>query len=152
MKFKAIMALLAVTGMILFCSCDYLKKAGQTVHGLLEVQKQVSDFLNGDQVTINISTSGIMTIGIVNSKLDDLDADSKRAKAREVGQVAYDAYPSRDDLKTVQVRFVSSTSVGIVHYTKNGTPLAFPARELKKTSKAKPSASPIPQASGSKKT
>ena len=153
MKFKIIMAFWAASGMLLFCSCDYIKKAGQAVHGLMEVQKQVSDFLGGDQVTVNISGGGnFMAIGIVNSKLDNLDEDSKKAKMREIAQVAYDAYPSRDDLKTVQVRFITSNSIGIVHFTKNGMPLAFSAEDLKKTSKVKPSASPTPQNSGSNKT
>lgn len=143
MKRSIGIALLVLMGLPLLSSCDNIRKAGAFFGSLMDIKKQVSNSLNWDQVTVNLSNGNYLAIGVINYPLKDLTADQIKVKSRGIAQVAYDSYPSRDNLENIRVTFTDQNSFGLFHYTKDTDSRQFSASDLAKTSKVKPKATPV---------
>ena len=132
--------------LLLFGGCDSVRKAVNSFSPILEVQKKVSKALDGAAVNVNLSNGKYLSLGVINSPLKDLAEKPKKAKAREIAQLAYDSYAPRADLKKVYVAFVIKKDYFLLfHYTDGSDSYSFAADDLARTSKATPVATPKPK-------
>ena len=111
---------------------EFAKKTKAQIHSLNPVLNQVGKKVGDGYINVTISNDRFLTVAITNSKLNDLDADHRKANARQIARVAYQAYESRAQLEKVSVSFgISKSYLSIFHYHQTTDSYGFKASDLK---------------------
>jgi hypothetical protein len=101
-------------------------------HDLLVVQSQLVKTLGYNEIRVNLNNGHLLNIGVVNSPLNDLPADRKKGKAIEIARLAYNAYPSRSELRGVSLTFAIRRSylLGLFNYDNSTDAFNFEVPDL----------------------
>lgn len=94
--------------------CDGLH-AVRTAHAdLAAVRQAVQERLGSSAIEVRFSNASTLAVGIVNNPIQLESPEAKRAKARELAKVAYDAYAQRDKLGGVRIDFLARGGFALV--------------------------------------
>jgi len=116
---------------VLFTSCSGGRQMVSTLKDLQIVTMQLVAALHHDQIRVFLNNGHFLSVGVINSPWNSLPPDQKKTKALEIARVAYQAYPSRSELKSVIVTFgTHETYFGIVNYDNSTDSFAFDVSEL----------------------
>lgn len=94
---------------LLACSLLTIHCGSGLVEGLKDiavVQGEVAKAVHESNVNVNLNNEKYLTISLINSPLRVLTGDPKKAKAREIAEVAYRAFPHRERLERITVVFM----------------------------------------------
>ena len=128
-RWAGIVLVASVIGML--PACEMLGRAKAKIGELMAVQRAVQQRVGLSPVNINVMNGSTLTVSIVNTPFHDLAADSKKAKARELAQVALEAYAGRAQLQRIVVVFVVQRGFLLFHYTDGTDAHFFQADELR---------------------
>jgi hypothetical protein len=127
-----------VVATLWLCGCDTARQIAGTLGDLQAVQKAVAAHVGTDNIRVNLNNGRYLTVGVVNTPLKTLPDAERRAKAREIAQVAYSSYSSKASLETVGVTFVVHRSYFLVfNYTDATDYFVFTPAELAEAGGAK---------------
>jgi hypothetical protein len=112
-------------------ACDTIGRAAGGLGEIVAVQRAVQARVGSAPVRINVANGAEMGVSIVNSPLRLLPADQRKAKARELAKVAYDAYASRGRLTRIQVVFVVQSGFLFVTFSDGSDAHVFEPAGLK---------------------
>src|SRR5579863_6022469 len=123
---RALYSITLVTSLVLV-SCSSVHNLKNTLQDLVTVQSQLVKALGDGEVRINLNNGSFLAVGVVNSPLNDLSKDRKKAKALEIARLAFDSYPSRSALTAVSVSFGIHRSylLGTFNYQNTTDSFAF---------------------------
>lgn len=117
--------------LMLSVSCGGVQKAKVMFGDLLVVQSQLAKALGRDDIRVNLNNGHLLNIGVVNSPLNELPTEQKKAKAIEIARLAYNGYPSRYELTGVSVAFaVHRSYLGLFDYDDSTDSFNFEASDL----------------------
>ena len=124
-------ALVAAVLCVALASCDAARGMAKSLGELQQVQAAVAKEAGSTAVNINLMNGKYLSVGIVNSPLNKLPRDAKRAKALELARVALQALPRREGLQKVRVTFVvQERRFLIVNFTNATDSFTFDPGEL----------------------
>ena len=110
------------------------------MEGLKDVQAVQTDVVRAvheDNVTVNLNNDRYLTISLINSPIGALATEPKEAKAREIAQIAFLAFPHRERLEQIGVVFMEQRRYFFFFNYSNGTDAHFfKASEFAPASKA----------------
>jgi hypothetical protein len=122
-------------------SCSQVQQATSAVKDLIQVQRELAKKLGSNDIGVNLTNGGFLTIRLVNSPLNELPEVERNAKALEIAQVAYNNYPSHSALQSVSVNFGIHRKYLIVSYEGSAGVYRFAASQLEAAQPA-PSVNP----------
>jgi hypothetical protein len=103
--------------LMLSASCSSVHELTGTLQDLQAVQGQLVRVLGHNEIRVLVNNGHFLSIRLVNSPLQDLPPDRKKAKALEIARLAYNGYRSRSDLKSVTVTFAVHRSYLLGFFT-----------------------------------
>jgi hypothetical protein len=131
MRFPPAVSISLAALLVVLASCDRAREMGGTMGDLLKVRNDLAKALGQNNIGINLTNGTFLSVRVVNSPLNELPAIEKRAKAREIAQLAYGSYSSRSTLQAVNVNFgVHRSYLGIFNYDSSAGAFRFQASEL----------------------
>ena len=132
-----------LAALVALVSCKAIHEMQGTLLDLQKVQQELAKALGRDEIRVFLNNGRFLSISVVNSPLNGLPADQKRAKALEIARLAYDSYPSRSVLQIVKVTFaVHRSYLGVFSYDNSMDSFSFEIPQLKAGTSAPTKATP----------
>jgi hypothetical protein len=99
---------------------------------LVVIQTQLVKVLGYSDIRVNLMNGAFLKVEVANSPLNDLPAEQKKTKAIEIARVAFNADPSRSELKSVSVAFAIHRSylLGFFTYDNSSDAFSFEVADL----------------------
>jgi|ERR1700682_2235630 len=120
-----------LAALVALVSCKAIHEMQGTLLDLQKVQRELAKALGRDEIRVFLSNGRFLNISVVNSPLNGLPADQKRAKALEIARLAYDSYASRSVLQIVTVTFaVHRSYLGVFSYDNSTDSFSFEIHQL----------------------
>jgi hypothetical protein len=94
-----------LAALVFSVSCGGVHKLTGMFQDLLVVRNQLAKALGHNEIRVDLNNGHFLNIGVVNSPLNDLPDEQKKARAFEIARLAYNSYPSRSELTGVSVTF-----------------------------------------------
>jgi len=111
-----IFALFAAALILTACSEQIGAAVGQLkdqMAALFEIKNAIDETLASGECTLHIQNGRVITLGLVNTELNDAAADVRESKAEELGNFLLERIADRDEFKNVTTIVVS-----FIHYEK----------------------------------
>ena len=138
MTIRFVVAGLAAGAIGMSVACDSIGRAASAAGELITVQQAVKQRVGQGTVRIDVTSDpALLRVLVINSPLRGLPADRRKAKARELAAVAYEAHGARTRLARVQIVFQVRATMPLVEYT-DGDAHTFDAVDLRGPAPAAP--------------
>lgn len=125
--FKFLLTLLV--GFALFSLAACTPEMRETFGGVFDLQAKLADRFQEGSPNINIGGK-YLTVSFVNSRLGDLPAAEKAAKAREIAVFVKDSYANIKDVEQIAVVFAVQKNYIVFNYWSNLDAHRFAVKEL----------------------
>jgi hypothetical protein len=103
---RSISAACLAASMMLVSGCQGARQLAGVLGDLRKVQEEVARATGHADVAVNLNNNRVLIVGLVNSRFGALPEEARRAKAREIAQVAQRTLSSRSTLDRIVVTFV----------------------------------------------
>jgi hypothetical protein len=105
---------------------------------LFRLQSELAEAFRTPELTVNLHTSGTLTVTLQNSPLDGKDSDEEQATCRKVAEFVRDHYGHYATVRVVQVGFASRWEVAAASFTRGRVPCRFTHEDLGEPEPRKP--------------
>ena len=132
LRLKLTVRVALVVAAIWSVSCGGVHKVTGMFHDFVVIQTQLVKVLGYNDIRVKLMNGAFLKVEVVNSPLQELPAEQRKAKAMEIARLAFDADPSRSELKSVSVAFAihRSNMLGFFNYDNSGDAFSFEVADL----------------------
>jgi hypothetical protein len=97
---------------------------------LITLQQALAREYPGESIKVTVHSDSDLAVVFQNSNYASLPDSERTAFAHGVAVFAHDHYPAASALRTIEVGFTSTKSLGPLSYTRSQSPYRFSASQL----------------------
>jgi hypothetical protein len=96
--------------LIVLAGCSFVGEMSDMVSRLSVLQASLQKELPGEEIALNLTTTGEMTVTLVNSTIAALNDEQRGVRTRAIAEFAHAHYSRPEELQTISVVFKAERS------------------------------------------